>query len=315
MPEAAPALDVLCIGETMVLGTPADDAELAESETLRWTVAGAESTVAQYLSDLGHHSAWASRLGADPFGRKIRNALGSRGVRTDYVSEVDSAQTAVYFKDPSPNGTTVWYYRKHSAAAGMSTADLERFPLEDAKIVHLTGITPALSSSCRALVEALFDKAVAAGVPVSFDVNYRPRMWDRARAAEVLRELAGRAEIVLVGRDEAETLWGTETAEEAAALFGENQTVVVKDADIGASEFRAGSTTFVPAHKVEVREPVGAGDAFAAGYLSGLLHGIPARQRLERGHRLSARTLRSLDDYVPIEAGEREALLDTGEHD
>ncbi|WP_306323012.1 MULTISPECIES: sugar kinase [unclassified Streptomyces] len=297
--------DALCVGETMAQITPADSAGLEHSRELRLAVAGAESTVAQYLADLGHEAAWLSRVGDDPFGRRILAAVASRGVHVGGVPRDTGAPTGVYFKDPGPEGTRVHYYRAGSAASRMTAADADRVDLTGVRLLHLTGITPALSDGCAALVDTLVARAAETGTTVSFDVNHRPALWSSAgAAADALLALARQADVVLVGRDEAETLWGTATAEDVRDRLAPRGTLVVKDGDVGATEFAGGEAEFVAAPSVEVVEAVGAGDAFAAGYLSGLLGGAAARERLALGHRLAGRTLRSIEDYVPATAQE-----------
>ena len=138
------------------------------------------------------------------------------------------------------------------------------------------------------------------GVPtVSFDVNYRPALWPVARAAPRLRELADAADVVVVGRDEAQTLWGTTTPDEVRDLLPHVPQLVVKDNDVGATCFSEEGTSFQPALRVGVVEPVGAGDAFAAGYLSGLLKGLHPEARLRHGHVLAALTLQHNSD-LPV---------------
>ncbi|MFI7386077.1 sugar kinase [Streptomyces sp. NPDC049813] len=293
----------VCIGETMAQVTPADGAGLETSRELRLAVAGAESTVAQYLADLGHRAAWVSRVGDDPFGRRIVAAVAARGVDVRGVRADPDAPTGVYFKDPGPDGTRVHYYRAGSAASRMGPGDADRVELAGAPLLHLTGITPALSEGCAALVRTLLDRAADTGTPVSFDVNYRPALWSsREEAASVLYELARRADVVLVGRDEGEALWGTPSAEDIRDHLAPRGTLVVKDGSVGATEFADETAAFVAAPAVDVVEAVGAGDAFAAGYLSALLNGAPAAGRLALGHRLAGRTLRSIEDYVPATA-------------
>lgn len=292
----------VCLGETMAQVTPADGEGLEHSRELRLAVAGAESTVAQYLADLGHRSAWVSRVGDDPLGRRIVAAVGGRGVEVGGVRVDRAAPTGVYFKDPGPDGTRVHYYRRGSAASRMGPEDAERVDLAGARLLHLTGITPALSAGCAELVELLMERAARSGVLVSFDVNHRPALWSSLDAAGVaLRDLARRADLVFVGRDEGERLWGTATAEEIHAHLALRGTLVVKDGEVGATEFGGSAREFVPAPAVEVVEAVGAGDAFAAGYLSGFLRGSGSAGRLALGHRLAGRTLRSIEDYVPAD--------------
>ncbi|MER6528593.1 sugar kinase [Streptomyces sp. NPDC001508] len=286
-------LEVLCLGETMAMVTPAEPKPLEDAGSLRLDVGGAESTVALYLADLGHRSAWASRVGNDPFGRRIVTWLTRHGVDVDHVCFDDEAPTGVYFKDPGAEATRVLYYRAGSAASRLSRSDLAGLPVDEVPLLHLTGITPALSPTCLDLTEAVLRRAEQ----VSFDVNYRPGLWPVAKAAPVLLGLARRADLVFVGLDEAQTLWGTRTPRAVRDLIDVPR-LVVKDGAVGATEFEGGREVFVPAPPVEVVEPVGAGDAFAAGYLSGLLRGAGSAERLGRGHAVAGRALGSMGDFV-----------------
>lgn len=291
--------EVLCLGETMVLVTPTDPTSLEHADTVRLDIGGAESTVALYLAELGRPTAWVSRLGADSLGARVLALLRRHGVDTSWVRLVGDAPTGVYFKDPASDGTGVLYYRDGSAASTMEPGDLDDLPLAGVRIVHISGITPALSTSCRAMVDQLLDRLAGTGTIVSFDVNHRAALWSAADAADVLLDIAHRCDLVFVGLDEAETLWGTTSPHAVRELLGKHGTLVVKDGAVGATELTAGATTFVPAPTVEVVEVVGAGDAFAAGYLDALLAGQLAEQRLIRGHQLAARALSSTSDFAP----------------
>jgi 2-dehydro-3-deoxygluconokinase len=287
----------------MAVLSPTDSRPLAEQPSLALGVGGAESNVACGLSALGHRAAWLSRVGDDPFGRRVLADLAARDVDVSAV-EVDPArQTGVYFKDPGPDRTGTHYYRRDSAAALMGPA-LARLPLLGAaRILHLSGITAALSDSCVQLLEELVIRRAAPGPAVSFDVNHRPALWRRrpaGAAAGTLLALARAADIVFVGRDEAETLWGTRKPEDIRDLIGPGPLTVVKDAGHGATSYAAdGEETFVPTPESEVVERVGAGDAFAAGYLAALLEDRDATGRLRLGHLIAAATLRTRAD-TPI---------------
>ncbi|WP_017569784.1 sugar kinase [Nocardiopsis halotolerans] len=286
---------VTCIGETMLLLTPAAATPLDRAPSLSMGVGGAESNVACTLAALGHRAAWLSRVGDDPFGRLLTRSLEERGVDVSGV-EVDPVRpTALFAKDPAPSGSTVYYYRTGSAASALGPGLFEHPLVRGAGMVHLSGITPALSPGCDALTEGLLADP---GLTVSFDVNHRPRLWKRGEAAPRLLELARLADIVFVGRDEAEELWGTRTARDVRALLPDVSRLVVKDAEHGATEFRGGYDEHVPAPLVEVVEPVGAGDAFAAGYLAGHLRGLDGRGRLRLGHLCAGRTLRVVGDLA-----------------
>lgn len=303
MPVVSPTSntpEVICLGETMVLVGPVDARPLAEAELFTLGVGGAESTVALYLTERGHPTEWVSQVGADPLGRRLVSTLERHGVGTAHVGVLEEAPTAVYFKDPGEDGTRVHYYRSGSAASRMGPEILDAIPLEQARVVHVSGITAALSPSCALLLEAVFRRARRGGTLVSFDVNYRPNLWGVAEAAPVLLDLARRADIVFVGRDEAQTLWGTTDADSVRELIHGAGILVVKDGAVGATEYTpAGESTFLAAPRVEVVEEVGAGDAFASGYLSALLRGAGASEKLRVGHELASRALSSVHDFVP----------------
>ncbi|WP_028933688.1 sugar kinase [Pseudonocardia spinosispora] len=290
--------DVVCVGESMILVVPGEGQRLADARSAALTVAGAESTVALYLADLGHRTGWLSRVGADPLGEHVLAEIGGGGVDVGLVVRDPEAPTGVYFKDPAPEASGVYYYRSGSAASRLSTADLDRLDLRSTRLVHLSGVTPALSDSAAELATTLLARAGAQGVLRSFDVNHRPALWSATEAAPVLLELARASDVVFVGLDEAEAVWGTGTPEETAALIGGSAAVVVKDSDVGATLVERGRSVFVPAEPVDVVEPVGAGDAFAAGYLSGLLRGATPEARLLLGHRVAGFALRSMNDHA-----------------
>jgi 2-dehydro-3-deoxygluconokinase len=176
---------------------------------------------------------------------------------------------------------------------------LAQIPIASSRIVHLSGITPSLSPACAELVDTVIAEAHRHDVIVSFDVNYRPALWPVTEAASALERIVGKSDIVFVGRDEAEVLWGTTTPEQIRARLPTPLRLVVKDADVGATEFGGATSTFVPSPHVEVVEAIGAGDAFAAGYLSAFLGGRSANDRLQRGHDLAARVLVAVSDFSP----------------
>ncbi|ANS63462.1 PfkB family carbohydrate kinase [Streptomyces lincolnensis] len=293
-----PVADVVCVGETMAVLSPPDARPLGEQNTLRMAVGGAESNVACGLAGLGHRAAWLSRVGDDPFGRRIMADLAARGVDVSAVETDPEHPTGVYFKDPGPDRTRTYYYRGGSAATRMGP-ELARDPvLRQARMVHLSGVAAALSDSCARLLRTLLS-GPARKPAVSFDVNHRPALWRGADAARSLLVLARCADIVFVGRDEAETLWGTASCDAVADLLSPAPVVVVKDAEHGATSYANGVRTFVPSLPTKVVEPVGAGDAFAAGYLAAVLENRDERSRLRLGHLAAAAALRTRDD-VPV---------------
>ncbi|MBB6402852.1 sugar kinase [Arthrobacter sp. AZCC_0090] len=298
-------LDVLCVGETMAVITPANAEPLSKAEECLLGFGGAESNVAAHLAEFGYRAGWASRLGMDPFGDRIAGGLAARGVDLSRVMRDQTSSTGVYFKDPDlGRGARTLYYRAGSAASRMSPEDSRTWSLEQTGWIHTSGINAALSRSCSELTEQLLTQAPTVGYKASFDVNYRPALWSVDVAGPRLLELASRAAVVFVGLDEAETLWGCATADDVSSLLPGPRHVVVKDSATEAVEFvrEPGKEVQVfrfPAHRVDVVEPVGAGDAFAAGYLAGMLRGDPPVDRLALGHSFAAWTLGSLADFRP----------------
>jgi 2-dehydro-3-deoxygluconokinase len=297
--------EVLCIGETMGVVTPARHESFRAAQDCLLGVGGAESNVASHMADFGLSVAWASRVGNDAFGDRILDELAARGVDLRWAIRDSTASTGIYFKEPDTGGGAhTYYYRSGSAASRMTVWDLSTWPLADVNRVHLTGITPALSESCANLAEQVLHDADKVGYRVSFDVNYRSALWPAEKAGPHILSLANLAHTVLVGLDEAETLWGCVKAEDVAALLPGPSHLVVKDSAVEAVEFTrttGGSQEIhrVPAQRVDVVEPVGAGDAFAGGYLTGLIRGDCPDDRLRLGHSLAAWTLGSRLDFRP----------------
>ncbi|WGP12358.1 sugar kinase [Streptomyces sp. SH5] len=357
---AATTTDVVCLGESMVTFLPSQPGRLADVPSFGRGIGGAESNVACALAAAGHRAAWVGRVGADGFGDHLVETIGSYGVDTSAVRRDPVRPTGIYFRTASDRGTDtheVAYYRTGSAASAMSPANLPYEELFAGRVLHLSGITAALSGDCLALLREL--TAARPGRPlVSFDVNHRPHLWRGGPAdadASVLLELARRCDLVFVGEDEAEEAWGIVGAEAIRAAVPEPDVLVVKRGSAGATVFATGvspgprsphaggaedasglrspraggaedasglrspsaggaedatglrsphaggdedaqgvgpdTVTHVPALHVDVVAAVGAGDAFAAGFLSATLRGLPVRDRARHGHLMAAAVL------------------------
>ncbi|MEI5035506.1 sugar kinase [Streptomyces sp. S1A(2023)] len=336
--DAATTTDVVCLGESMVTFLPSQPGRLADVPSFGRGIGGAESNVACALASAGHRAAWVGRVGADGFGDHLVETIASYGVDTSAVRRDPVRPTGIYFRTATDRGTDtheVAYYRAGSAASAMSPDNVPYEDLLAGRVLHLSGITAALSADCLALLREL--TAARPGRPlVSFDVNHRPHLW-RGGDASVLLELARRSDLVFVGEDEAEEAWGIVGAEAIRAALPEPAVVVVKRGSAGATVFAsglrrpgpsssiaggaesapasrstegggaenaagAGSTgaggaesadtvTLVPALRVDVVAAVGAGDAFAAGFLSATLRGLPVRDRVRHGHLMAAAVL------------------------
>lgn len=287
--------DLLAVGETMAMLAPSSAVSLVDAESFRVDAGGAESNVAAHAAALGLTTAWFSRLGDDALGRRVQRQLTERGVDVSGVVVDSRHPTGVYVKEP---GQGVVYYRSSSAASRLSPDDVSAVPLEGVDVLHISGITAAISDSARAFLVHLIARARTVGTTVSFDVNYRAALWEVDEAGPVLERLARECDIVFVGRDEAEVLWGTATAAAVRARLFDVPELVVKDGDTGATAFIGEHEVFEASEVVEVVDAVGAGDAFAGGYLGARRSGDEVSARLRAGHRRAALTLGTTGDSV-----------------
>ncbi|WP_432124717.1 sugar kinase [Streptomyces sp. C10-9-1] len=293
-PTASAPVDVVCLGESMVALLPARGGRLADADVFVRGIGGAESNVACALAAAGHRARWVSRVGADGFGDHLVAAVAARGVDTSAVVRDPDRPTGVYLRtaaDRADADHEVLYYRSGSAASALSHRTVPRAALASGRILHVSGITAALSAGCRDLMYRLLARSPGRGA-VSFDVNHRPALWRGADGPEVLLRLARGADLVFVGEDEARAAWGLDTPDAVRAALPEARLVVVKRGAAGAVAFTGdGDRVETRAPRVEVVAAVGAGDAFAAGFLSGTLGSLPLRDRLRRGHLFAAAAL------------------------
>nr|WP_101389815.1 sugar kinase [Streptomyces sp. TLI_146] len=354
-------VDVVCLGESMVAFLPSRPGRLADVPSFERGTGGAESNVACALAAAGHTVKWVSRVGADGFGDHLVEAVGAYGVDTSGVRRDPGRPTGVYFRtaDDRAAGThEVAYYRAGSAASAMSVANVPFGEVWAGRVLHLSGITAALSADCLNLTREL--TARRPGRPLlSFDVNHRAGLWHGATGPRVLLELARGADVVFVGEDEAEEAWGVRGALAIREALPEVGVLVVKRGAAGVTVFEAPTPplpeslrrspvdcgpsvagravpraprcpgargtarathhgpqpngTAVPAPRVDVVATVGAGDAFAAGFLHGTLRGLPVRERARHGHLFAAAALTVPADHAappPRAHADRLAALD-----
>ena len=283
--------ELITLGETMILLNPQVDGPLRYVEHFQRRAAGAESNVAIAVARLGHTTGWISRLGDDEFGRYILTSLRGDGVDVSQV-RLGPGPTAVMFRQHGLLGRVdVIYYRRGSAASSLEPDDLDPTYFTGARILHLTGITPALSASCRATVAHAIELARCAGLTISFDPNLRLKLWPLAEAQVVLRDLIGRSDLIFVGLEEGETIFGCcgEDALAAAILGTGARAAVIKLGTRGGALYTADASWHVPAYTVlRVVDPVGAGDGFDAGFLAGWLKGWDEEKCLRLGNLVGA---------------------------
>ena len=305
---------MLTIGETMALLDPVEDGPPRSGSTYRLRVGGAETNVAITLSRLGVQVAWISALGTDPLGDLVLDTVAAEQVDVRGVRRVAGAPTGVFLKTREGGESTLHYYRRGSAATHLGVSDLPAERLASARLLHLTGITCALGDSPRGLVIEAIRRAATAGVTTTFDLNYRPTLWSDPDAAEAAyREVLPHAAWCFCSVDEGRAVFGARSAEEVAAA--------VQAAGAAAAAVRVGRhgvllatdgrlQRVAPTRIEDVVDDIGAGDAFAAGFIWGLLHDWPADDCASAGNMLAAHALRGTGDWetAPRLADIREEL-------
>ncbi|MEV0804298.1 sugar kinase [Kribbella sp. NPDC050281] len=292
--------DLLTIGETMVSLRTARAMRLGGDAHL--SIAGSESNVAIGVSRLGHQAAWVGAVGNDEPGRLIQRTLRAEGVDARRVRFSDESFTGfIAFDQPSHDITRVSYHRRGSAGSTV-TADECIAALEATRprLLHVTGITPALSATTRAATLAVVRNAFAAGVQVSLDVNYRARLWSRSDAATALRELLPHVHTVFSSDDELDIL--TDAPDAVADLLGSSDVdqVIVTAGGKGAWAHTASGTIHRPALPVTVVDSIGAGDAFVSGYLSATLDNLSPDSRLDRATTSGAFCVTATGDWESL---------------
>jgi 2-dehydro-3-deoxygluconokinase len=288
MPDTTPNIpeyDFLTLGETLLRLSPPGMQRLDQARLFEVGIGGSELNVACLLARLGRRAAWVSRLPEGPLGRIVEGEARRHGVDTRFVRRVPETRLGLMFFEPgpAPRNARVIYDRKHSAASelGFEDAPWEALIAASAR-VHLSGITPALGPSCRALVGHLAQLAAAVGKPVSYDLNYRATLQTPADARAMLATVAPHLELFVVAERDAQAVLGfTETAEPLAgaiaARYGVPLVALTRPpgSEPGDLLWARGTVHFAPRYPVEIVDRIGAGDSFVGGLIHGLLDGDP----------------------------------------
>lgn len=310
---ASGRIDLVTIGETMALLSPMTIGPLSYAPSLRLSIGGAESNVAIGARRLGLRVAWIGRVGADDLGELIMQRL--RGEDVQIQATVDTTRpTGIMVKvQRTTRVARVRYYRDDSAGSRLCVEDLDVDLIASARVLHVSGITPALSDTAREAVHAAVDLARRSGVTVSVDYNYRQALWDSEDAAKQFRALTAKADIVLASQQEAAIVVGAAAPSALAqriADLGPTQ-VLVKLGSQGAVGWIDGEVHEVSAVPVIAVDHVGAGDAFAAGYITAMLSGDGPLDRLIFGARVGAYAVTVHGDWEGLPTIEELESLDS----
>lgn len=306
--------EVVTLGECLIAFVATSQGPLAEAATFERFVVGAEANVAVGLARLGHATAYIGRVGSDGFGEAIRRRLRGEGVDTTHLTTDPDATTGLMFRERRALGPAqVVYARRGSAGARVAVPDVDRAAdaglLAGARWLHLSGITPALSADARAAAGRAIELARAAGLTVSLDVNLRRRLWTDEAAAPVLRAIAARVDVILGSPDELAVVTGLAPSDapvdlaRGAVALGPAVAVAKLGAEGALAVDRDAPDRPVVRPAVAlgaVVDPVGAGDAFCAGFIAARLEGAALSDALDAGNACGAAAAAAVGDQTGL---------------
>jgi len=300
-----PRFQLVTLGEAMLRLSVRPGDRLEDAPAFEVDMGGSEANVAYAAARVGLRSAWVSALPNNALGRRVATTLDAGGVDTSLVRWVDGGRLGLYFVElaAAPRAISVIYDRAASAMALASPHDFDWSAITDTTNLHVSGITLALSPSCRQIAHDAMAAAHRTGVTVSFDVNYRQKLWDRKAAADAVRDVAHLVDVLICTQEDARDLFGVDDLRE----LGVHTSVLTKGAG-GAVAYRDGKSFERQGHRVETVDRVGAGDAFTAGLIWGLSEGS-LELGLERGLAMSALKMSLHGDLFRLGAGDVTALL------
>lgn len=284
--------ELVTLGETMVVFDSVSNGPLRYASNYTCHTGGAETTVAVGVVRQGHTAGWISSLGNDEFGMLIRRTFMGEGVDLSRVTFSDAYPTGIFFRQAAGNGEfRNFYYRKNSAASVMTPDMLDEDYIAGAKVLHVTGITLAVSKQAAQTTIRAMEIAKKKGVTVCFDPNLRLKMWTLEEARKTIQELWPLVDIALPGVEEGEQLFGESDPDKIADIIQRHGvgTVVVKVGADGAVGYENGKKVVSPGFRVEhVVDAFGAGDSFAAGVIAGKLKGWPLEDILRYANAIGA---------------------------
>ena len=292
---------LILAGEPMGLLIAQSEGTLDSVSGYDLAVAGAEFNVAVGVARLGHRVTYMTKLGNDPFGKRIIHVLNENKIGNEFVVWSDTKKTGFMLKGRVSEGDPdIFYFRAGSAASTLSVEDVEKIRFDEFSHIHLTGILPALSESTRDAVNLMFDKARTFGLLITFDPNLRPQLWpSQDIMIKSINEMAAKADIVLPGTAEGKILMGSGDPKKINAFYRNlgAKVVITKLGSKGAYVTTPTEEYLVPGYTVEkVIDTVGAGDGFAAGIITALMEGIPLKDAVQRGNAIGAIQVMSRGD-------------------
>ena len=311
--RSAPRFDVTAFGEMLVRLSVPSGKRLETASQFDVHPAGAEANVLTLLARLERQTCWFGALPSNPLGWLAVNALRSSGADTSGVLWKESGRIGTYYVEfgEPPRGIQVTYDRAHSCTTQLRADEIDWDRLLDTRLLHLTGITPALSPSCLDVVSTAIQQAKERGVPFSFDINYRQKLWKEEEASRTLLPLIQQAELLFCSQADAARLFhctgSMEDVAEGIRKHSNAHHVLVTFGAQGALLWTGDEWLHEPARPARIIDRLGAGDALAAGVIHGWLdHDLVSGLRY--GVILSALALTQSGDMVVTNKAELLAL-------
>lgn len=281
-------MDVITIGDAMIAMCPREKGPIIFCDSFKRKVGGAELNVAIGCARLGLKSGWISRLGNDDFGKYIMKTARGEGINTSEVKLVDGYQTSVYFREVLSDGSSrSFYYREKSPTSTMKREDLNEEYFKEAKVLHITGVFPSITKNNQEIILEAVKLAKKNNLTISFDPNIRLKMWTKDEAKAYIEKILPNVDILLIGDEEIEILLGKTSIEDAIKMFHNYgiEKVIVKKGAKGAVGSDGKNVYEVDAIKPKALvDTVGAGDGFAAGFLTALCKGETLKDCVEFGN-------------------------------
>lgn len=301
MPQNDDLKKILLVGEPMGLFIANETGDLDTVTSFSAAVAGAEFNVAVGLSRLEHKVEYLTKVGNDPFGSRIINTMKKNGISSDYITISDTNTTGYMLKSKAVTGDPeIYYYRKNSAASKVCRSDIDKIDFSGIKILHMTGIFPALSESTLDVAKYLMELARSMDITVFFDPNIRPQLWqNREIMVKTINELALMSDYFLPGVKEGEILMGSCEPDVIADYYLSRgvRHIIIKIGKYGAFAADKDGSFICPTFKEEkIVDTVGAGDGFAAGVISAVNEGLTLKDAVLRGNAIGTLQIQSVGD-------------------
>lgn len=292
---------ILLVGEAMTLLIAKEYGKLDNVSNFEKRVAGAELNVCMGLTRLGYETQYLTKLGNDPFGRSIKTYIEDKKIKLANFEFDNYNKTGMMLKGKIENGDPeIYYFRKNSAASKICPEDIEKLNFKDIDLVHITGISLAISKSFREAMYKLIELARKNNIMVTFDPNLRPSMWDsEEEMIKVINDISSKADVVMPGISEARILLSVDKLEDIRDAYMKMgvENIVVKLGSSGSAFISPDGIVIEKGFKVEkVIDTVGAGDGFAVGIISGLLEGLDKNKILERANAIGSIQVQHVSD-------------------